>query len=242
MTTDEIKLIYAQVARWALPFFILLIIFGAFNCHRQNSDNLDLNAKLNASLQRTQQLENKTGDLVAQNQVLFTMRQSDLKTFTDSVFNLREKDDRLTKAVLAYTKIVQEAKFGNKSASFDDRPTINEKGDTVFLPQPTDPNLVRVPRPFTYSDSTIVFAGKVRKNDVLIDSLQIPNTLSLRTIETKKGLFGRQTTVQAINSNPAFKNTGLAQIQVKHKPTAWSRWIKPSLFAAAGIFVGSQIK
>jgi hypothetical protein len=244
MTLNEYKVIYAQVSRWALPFLLLLLVFLAFRCNRQGKDNGDINGQLRASLQRTEQLENRNGDLVAQNTVLFTRSQNDFKALTDTVFNLKDKAAKLTKAVLSYSQIVQEANFKGKTATFDDKPTVNEKGDTVYITQPADPDLVRVPRPFSYSDSTIAFAGKVRKSDVLIDSVKIPNVLSLRVITQKTGFLnmGRRTVVQAINSNPAFKNTGIVTMEVKPKASAWSRWIKPALFAGAGIYVGTKLK
>lgn len=242
MELNEFKIIYAQVARWALPFLLLLLLFLAFNCTRQNTENKQLSQSLQTNLERTKQLENQKGEMVAQNNVLFTGNQRDLRALTDTIFNLKDREERLIRSVLSYSKIVQEASFKNKAATFDDRPTVNEKGDTVFMPQPTDPDLIRVPRSFGYSDSTIFLSGKVRKADVLIDSVKIPNVLSIRTAEVKSGIFKRSTVVQAINSNPAFKNTGIATVEVKHKPTAWNRWVKPVLFAAAGVFIGSQIK
>lgn len=242
MTINDFKIIYAQISRWALPFLLLLLLFLVFTCGHQNNENADLQTRLNASLDRTKQLENQKGQLVAQNSVIFTSDQKQLKALTDSVFSLKDREGRLIKAVESYTQIIQSVNFKGKSAAFDDRPHVNEKGDTVFLEQPADPNLVRVPRPFSYSDSSISFAGKVRKTDVLIDSLKIPNVLSLRTVETKTGLFKRTTQVQAVNSNPAFVNSKIATIQVKHKPTAWNRWIKPALFAGAGVFIGKQLK
>lgn len=242
MTIEEIRTIYAQLSRWALPFLLALLLFLAFRCNRQDAEYGALSRQLDATLDRTKQLENQKGEMVAQNTVLFTSSQKQIKALTDTVFNLKDREGRMIRAVLDYSKIIQEANFRNKSAGFQDKPTVNAKGDTVYLSQPADPDLIRVPRPFRYSDSTIDLAGRVRKNDVLIDSLKIPNILSIRTAEVKTGIFKRSTVVQAVNSNPAFINSQIASVKVTHKPSAWNRWIKPVLFAGAGLYIGSTLK
>lgn len=243
MNLEDCKTIYAQIARWALPFLLLLLLFLAFRCNRQEAEGADLRGQLQASLERTRQVENKNGQLVSQNSIVFTRNERDLKALSDSVFNLKDREGKLIAAVSAYTRIIQAANFGHKSAQFDNRPVI-VKGDTVKIEQPADPDLVRVPRSFSYADSSLSFEGTVYKNSVDVDSLKIPNTLSLRTVEVKSGFLnlGKTTQVQAINSNPAFRNEKIAQIQIKKRATAWNRWIKPALFAGAGIYIGSQLK
>lgn len=245
MTPEKINLYYAQVTRWAFPVLIVILLVSLFTCNKRTAQNDGLEKLLNDSEKRTIQLENDRGQLVAQNEQILTMNKKSIEDLTDSIFNLNRKQEKLIADVLNYYRITQNANFRDKFAGFIKVPVKDPNDSTkiVYIEQPQDTNLIRVPQPFAYSDSTIRFAGEVRRTGVLIDSVHVPNTLHLRTLTQKTGFLnlGRKTVVQALNSNSAIVNSGIASVAVKNQPSAWNRWIKPILFGAAGSFITYKI-
>lgn len=243
MIFEDIKSIYAQVSRWAFPLLGVLVLACFLTCNRERDERIGLEDRLNASERRTIQIENDRGQLVAQNEQIVTIMGGHIKAVSDSVFALRRDRERLIAAVTNYTRITQAATFRDKTGTYIDT-FYKDTGRTVFIEQPQDTNLMRVPRPFTFSDSTIAFGGVVTRKGVRVDSLNVPNTLHIRMATEKTGFLklGRKNIVQAVNSNPAIQNTGIASIAVKPKAGWWNKWGKPVLVAGASVFIYSKTK
>lgn len=241
MTLQEINSFYAHASRWAFPLLIILLLTSLFTCTHERGQRTDLAKRLNDMEARTQQVENERGQLVAQSDKILNVTGEEIDNLTDTIFNLKQSQERLISQVLNYSRITQETRIKGKTAPFIDRPA---QPGTVVIPQPQDTNLIRVPRAFSYTDSTITFDGMVTRLGVTLDSLTIPNILHLRTVEQRTGFLnlGRVTTVQAINSNPAIKNKGIASMTIKARPNWWNSWGKPLAAAGAGIFIYSKIK
>lgn len=240
---DELKNIYAQVARWALPFAAIILIISVYTCNETQGHNADMAKELNDAKSRTIQIENEKGKLISQNETLLHFTNKELQTYTDTIFNLRSREARLIKSVTSYAEIVQQAKFKGKTAKYKD-PGTDQEGGAVVIDQPVDTNFIKVPRSFNYSDSTLAFDGVVRREGVTIDSLTIPNTLHIRTAIQKSGFLklGSKTVVQAFNTNPAFKNTGIVSAEVKNRGTWWQRWGKPAAAIIGTVIIYRQIK
>src|ERR1044072_4086438 len=247
---EKFKLYYAQASRWAFPFAIAALIVSLFTCNRNQRQAEDrvatLEAMLDAQEKKTVQIENEKGQLVAQNEQLKTNAQ-DLKALTEEVFRLKEQDERIIKAGTSYSRIPQEAVFRKIDASWDDHIVPSKDGnDTaiVYVPQPADTSLIRVPRTFAYQDTTITLAGTVFRSGVRIDSMRIPNQVHFRTVIQKTGFLnlGRKTVVQAFNTNPRIGNTGITSVAVDVRPNWWHRWGEPLASAAVTGFVVNRIR
>lgn len=242
---QELKTIYAQAARWALPFLALILIISVYTCNESRGHNADMAKEIEDARARTVQIENEKGKLISQNETLLHFTNKELQTYTDTIFNLRAREARLIKSVTSYAQIVQEAKFKGKTAKYKDpAPRTDQDPGAVVTSQPADTNFIRVPRGFIYSDSTLSFDGVVRRDGVTIDSLTIPNTLHIRTAIQKSGFLklGSKTVVQAFNTNPAFKNTGIVSAEVKNRGTWWQRWGKPAVAIIGTVIIYRQIK
>jgi cell division protein FtsB len=246
MNYENLKLFYAQASRWAFPLMVVIFLVSLLTCNRQPAENSDLSDRLAALEAKTVQLENKNGQLVAENKQL-TASKAELKGYTDTIFNLKRSQEKLIKEVTTFAKIVQAASFHGKTATFNDsQPNPSKDGDTakiVYIEQPRDPDLIRVPRSFSFADSTIQYAGTVLKDSVRMDSIKITNALYFRAAVQKTGFLrlGRTNIVQAFNTNPAIVNTGLTSAQVKIRPNFWNRVLKPVLFAVGAGYVGYKI-
>src|SRR5918993_3650887 len=200
---DKIKFFYTQLTRWVFPILLIVCVYSLFTCNGFRDKSEQLNATLATNEERTKQIENDRGQMVAMNKTLIAQSSNDLKSFTDTFFNLKREQSKLIAQVTGYTKLLQNISFLGKEAVYVDRPGTNTK-ETVYLPQPDDTSLIRVPRQFTIADSTIILSGTVKRSGVGIDSLIIPNTVHIRTVTEKTGFLklGRVETVQVINTNP----------------------------------------
>ena len=189
--------------------------------------------------QRSKVYENAAGQLVTENTALKAENSKVIADLTDSIFKLKIKDATMLKSKQSYTRINQEINVKDKTADYipDEK---EENKPIAAAPGIDTTNLMRVPQRFLYTDTSVTFAGTVKKSGVTMDSISIKNTTHLREVTKKKGFLnlGRETTVQAINSNPAVINTGISTIRVQARPNWWNRWGKP---VAAAVLAGIAV-
>lgn len=80
---------------------------------------------------------------------------------------------------------------------------------------------VKVPLPFSKNDTFFSIKGKVGLKNLVIDSLTIPNTLTITTGLTKGGFFKRDKyEVEVVSDNPHSQITKLKNTQFEPK-TPW---------------------
>jgi hypothetical protein len=249
MKAIDFKKVYAQASPWALPLLGVLFIISLWNgCHKAELVG-DLTGVVDSLQKKTVILTNEKGQAIAQNQQATVASGKQLQALTDSIFKLRKEDQRKTKTVEAYARIVQQYEAGGKFATFkEDFTDLVYEPDTpatARTPAPTraDSNTIRVPKPFMYWDSTITFTGRVTRTGVWLDSIHIDNTVHLRTVVQKKGFmgFGSVTSVQVLNSNPAITTTGVTSLVVSKAPKWWNRWGKLVAGAVLGGVAVHQI-
>lgn len=241
MKAIDFKKAYAQASPWALPLLGILLIVSMWNgCHKADLVG-DLTGVVDSLENRTITLTNEKGQAIAQNQQAQVASGKQLQALTDTIFKLRKEDQRKTKTVEQYARIVQQYEAGGKFAPFqpDDDFTDLVRADTPALiqaPARVDSNYIRVPKPFMYWDSTITFTGRVTRTGVWLDSIRIDNTVHLRTVVQKKGFMGlgSVTSVQVLNSNPAITTKGVTSLVISKAPKWWNRWGKPLAAAILG--------
>jgi hypothetical protein len=248
MKAINFKQVYAQVAPWALPFLIVLFLLSLFTCNRQRGALSDLRLDLDSVARQARQFENEKGQVITENKVLKAESGRQLKELTDTIFNLKRRDEKRVKTINSYARIIQEYNSGPKFAPF-----IEDAGDFTRLadkdstqtagPGPRDSNYIRVPKPFMYWDSLTTIRGRVTRVGVWLDSMSVQNTVHFRTLTEKTGFLnmGRKSTLQVLNTNPAITTIGATAIQVPNGPNWWHRWGKPAAFAILGGIVGHQI-
>jgi hypothetical protein len=237
---QKVKMIYAQLARWAFPVIGIILILSVQRCRHSEEQSSAFLKNFDSVALQAVHYQNLAGQTIAENNQLKVASTSDLKAFTDTLFNLRAENRRNSDQVLDYARIIQQARFTGKLAEYKKPDTT--AGKTAIV-QPPDTDLLRVPYAFGYTDSTISLAGQVLKKGVLIDSIKIENTVHLRTVEQKSGFLNlsRSAVVQVLNTNPAFKTMGVASVTVPYKPNWWQRWGKFAAGAALGVVAGSKL-
>lgn len=237
----QIKSIYARLSRWALPLLAVILFFSLRECRSNRQGVANLRLDLDSVARQAVQIENARGQLIAENNQLQATNGRQLEQLTDTIFDLKKKDQKRVKTVQEYARIIQQFNAGGKLAQFVTDPTDTSTKAAAAVPPPcTDSNYVRVPQPFIYMDSTIIFRGRVTRVGVWLDSIRIENTLHYRTVVNKTGFLGlgRSTTVQVLNTNPAIQSLGVTSIIVPHRVNWWHRWGKP---LAAAILAGAAV-
>jgi len=243
MKAINFKQVYAQAAPWALPFLVVLFLLSLFTCNRQRGAVADLRLDLDSVARQARQFENEKGQIIIENQVLKAESSRQLKELTDTIFNLKKRDENRVKTINSYARIIQEYNSGPKFAPFIEDAGDFTKLDTTHTAGPCDSNYIRVPKPFMYWDSTLQMRGRVTRVGVWVDSITVQNTVHFRTLTEKTGFLnlGRKSTIQVLNSNPAITTLGVTTIQAPTGPTWWHRWGKPAAFAILGGIVGHQL-
>lgn len=239
MKATNFTQVYARVSPWALPFLAVLFLLSLFTCNRNAGALADLRLDLDSVARQARQFENEKGQVITENQVLKAESSRQLKSLTDTIFNLKKQDEKRVKTINSYARIIQEYNSGPKFAPF-----IEDAGDfTTLAPKdstptagPRDSNYIRVPKPFMYWDSLTSIRGRVTRVGVWLDSIKVQNTVHFRTLEEKAGFLnmGRKSTIQVLNSNPAITTVGVTMIQVPSRPNWWQKWGK----LAAGAILG----
>jgi hypothetical protein len=242
MNTEKLKASYARASAWALPVLVVLLIFSLRECGKRADLAGDLKLNLDSVARLAKSFENKNGVLVSENKQLTVESGTQLEALTDSIFALRTREAKNIRTVADYARIIQEGKFRDKLGTWTDTLTVTDT-NYVNVELDADTNYLRIPKAFSYEDSTIAFSGSVTRAGVHMDSVGISNTVHFRTVVNRSGFLnlGKSTTVQAINTNPGITTTGLTSLTVRHKSTAWQRWIKPTLAAALAAVATYQI-
>lgn len=235
---SKAKKIYSLAARWALPILGGILIVSMIRFNNQKTVILKDKLSLDSVAAQMRSFKNSNGQLVAENYFLKARSSEEIRLLTDSIFKLSKKESKKIKEVDGYTRIDQEIKISPKAAEIKEA-------------QPAQPvaiidtsHMIRVPASFEYIDSAIMFSGTVTKTNVYLDSFSLRNTVHLREVKKKTGFLnlGRETTVQAINSNQNIITTGAVSIRVENRVSWWHRWGKPVVFAALAAVATAQLK
>ncbi len=181
---------------------------------------------------RAKTFENANGKLVTDNVALVAKNEGLLNDMSKTVFNLKDDQERLVKEVRYLTLIKQQVRYDSVFLRYDTT-------QRVPLIAAGRSDSIAVPVHFHRVDTSAGVFGKVTKQGVVLDSVWVNNNIWLRHGVRKHGFLnlGSEDFVQAMNTNPMVRTTGLGTVTYHQRPNAWNRWIKPTLTAgvAAGL-------
>lgn len=216
-----------------------LLVIGVQHCelNRQKHALTQKETVLFGELHTIDSLKNKLGQVVAVGALTRVEDQKALAALSQEVFALRKKDERRVKDYQALYRVKQNVELKEVYLPYDSTDTVVSvppgwvAADSVVVP----------PKSFRDSTATYEIAGRVLLQGVQLDKISIVDTLSLRQVEVKKGLFkAREIDVQVIHSNPLVKTEGVQGITVKPKPSFWQKAL-PKIALVVGFVVGTQL-
>lgn len=220
-----------------IVFLLVYSILATKSCNDNKQDATSNKALYDFEHNKTDSFKNAKGVQVAEVKAAETYRAEDIKQLSEAVFNLKQSNEKLIKQVSFFANVNQ-------------RVSVKDTSVITYVPQEIDPidtmvsinECVLPPKKFNTENRNYSIAGTVLLNGVKIDSIELNNTVSFRVAEKKDGFFSsKKTVVQVINSNPYFNTDSVQSIVLKPKQSAWNKWIKPVLFAAATLFVNNQL-
>ena len=188
--------------------------------------------KYNAAMAELTVIKNRDGQQVVEQRAA-QYDDKVLKAASAKAFNLKKRDEMKVKRVTAFVQVEQQVVVK------DTVPINSESNEVVVADGGRTDGWLAVPAEFSKRDSSYSIDLRVMKDYLVIDSMAVYNTISMRLAEKKEGFFTpRVSVVQAVNSNRFVSISGIQSMTIRHKQTQWSKWIKPALFAAAGYAVG----
>lgn len=212
----EFKITYIAIAALTLALVISIATCRSHAVKEQHTQ-----AVLDTTIAAFKVIKNKSGQQVAEQQPAQFTNDKPLKQASAAAFDLPKGEERKIKKVDNFVQVDQHLSVQNDSTPVD-------ISDSVFA--------------FRFDRPHYKVTGRVHRTMSYLDSFTVYNTISLRFADKKTGLFKRELVVQAVNSNPYIINTGIKSMTVEQKPTIWSQYIKPALFAAGGFAAGRALK
>lgn len=225
---------------WVITGFLTLIFWmQTCNLQKQIREGKDQITALEIEGQELKTTISKQGRTIyAQNAIITSSTQS-LNSLTDSIFDLKKKDAKNTETI-AYFKNITKTSITKIDVPYLDTLKLKEFEDSLIARYPginTD-SLIQVPVSASLSSPYFQIGATIQKQGLRVDFLSIPDTLQLRFVEHKGGLFKRGSIeAQYFHSNPLVQN--LSSNSVFYKPKKQS-FIKRFLIPVA-VGVGAGI-
>lgn len=214
---------------------VIAMVIAFERCNHYKKLAEDYEAMSDYSHQQVTTLSNINNALVTQQKVAQTNNAADIKKLSTELFALKKKDEKKVTSVQALITATQQVRIHDTLVLYSDSVTGNR--DSLVRAR----DVIIPPRPFSTKSQFYRIDGKVLLKGVQIDSATIYNDVSFRIGELHKNIFSSELTVQAINSNPQVKFTGMHSIVLKAKVSAWHRWILPGLTAVASSLITYKI-
>lgn len=200
---------------------LVVIIFFIRSCDKSHTDGLIQQMEMYSDSAKQFQLKLKNGELVniATNNALKIDNEQQLKA-------LAAKDDTVKKLL---------SQFKDIRTMIITKQVITINHDTIKLEKriPCDFVSVKFRQDTTYFNIT----GRIMPSKLIIDSLSIPDKQNIVIGNKRKGLLGRELTVDISHSNPLVSVNKIAGYVVEEKKWYQNKW----LLMGGGFIAGSCI-
>mgnify|MGYP003402774457 CR=1 FL=1 len=201
-------------------------------------------SELTIQNQKLDSLKNKMNQTIYKQESIIVENTEALNRLTDTIFNLKKKDSK-NRETIAYYKGITKVRIDSVDVPYLDTLAMRQFEDTVLkrcssiLTYMRD-STITVPRNASIANDTLFAKISVLKSGLRIDSLSMVDTLNLRFLDYKGGLFrAPKVELQYFHSNPIFKTEKATS--VFYKPKKKSNLIPKALLIAAGIFIGTKL-
>jgi len=203
-------------ARTFLILLVITVIILLLNqtCHNRSKNRLV--GDITAYKDTAYTYKTKHNKLVAYNHVLEVENTKQIKL-------INQKDEE-------YAELLKKYKDINASVVIHTVTVI--ENDTVFLDKEIPCDFE--PFPIVKNDQFYLFKATLSKDNLVIDSLAIPNTQKLVVGEKKIGWFRKERRAEIINSNPLIHTESIGGYVVSKK----KKWFETDAFKVSASFVG----
>jgi hypothetical protein len=201
-----------------IAFLVFMVVFITWRGNVRENNMVD---QIVTSSDIAKEYSLKSGAIVASNTALVASTQTQMESFAKSL------NDTIYKIVKKF-KSVQNITYAT-SNFYTSKDTIR----TVNIPCDFKPFKVR------RSDSTYNFTGTIAKDYFSVDSLYVPNKVSIVSGRKKTGFMKHDYTVDINNSNPLIRTSNISAYQYAPQKKWYERtWVH--MLAGAAIYSGVQ--
>lgn len=248
---------YKNIALIVLSVLTLALSFTTCSTINSLSKKEKDNLNLRLALQQTDSIKNKYGETINVQEVQATNDKNYIKELTDSIFNLKHKQDKQIKAVIAYYQSRTNIRIDSFETAWVDTAKMKHFADSVeqkcadvikYYRDSTAP----VGRVFTGSNEYLTVTSFLKSpTNLTISKIEMIDTLDIRVSELKGGLFKRNQKgklkfllkksyrIEVKHSNKYFLNTG--NTSIIYVPKNNYPLLKGVLIGAAGAFTAIKV-
>ena len=228
---------------------IIILLWRGCSISKQFGNQQSTIDSLQLANQRLDSLTNKQGQTIYTQQSIIADNKEALSKLTDTIFDLKRKDEKNI-STLAYFKTHTKTVISNVEVPYVDSVANLKWKDSVFARCADVIALydsLTIPVPANALSATPYFRINmtVKKEGVVINDLTIPDTMQLRFVEHKHGLFKPKTVeVQFFHSNPLiYTEQANSAFYTPKKKSFFKRAIIPALIGlGVGLIVTSSAR
>jgi len=190
-------------------FLIIMLLTLLFGWHKIKKENEYLLSQVELKEQVFTKFKNEKGETIA--------------TQEQRILEMTKENMKLIQTVNDFKKIKGQVKIETVTEIKEVKVPYEVRVET-FLDK--DSNLfVKVPLPFTKTDSFYTIKGKVEHDGVVFDKISIPNALTITTGQVDGGFFKKDKYIVEVKSdNPHTDITKLKNTEFKPKTKFYKKW------------------
>lgn len=248
MTSITPDLKRARKATIAIIILLISTLLLLLNTCRMNRKLLVEEGKVDSLSLANQTLDtiiSRNKKVIISQDVIITSNKHSLSALTDTIFDLKRKDQKNT-STIAYYKEVTKTKLPPTYIPYKDTIAFKQFKDSLSeesqaIVKYMQDSTITVPRTSILTSPNYSIAATVNRDYLSIDAISIPDTLQLRFVESKGNLFKKSSvTVQFFHSNPYITTTSAnSAVYIPKRKSFAQRVLLP---IAVGVGAGLLIK
>ena len=239
---------------WVQWIVIALLIAGFFQFRSCQNHKLQVaQSAIDSMTLANQKLDstvNKMGQKIYTQIVTLSEDQKSIRQLTDSIFNLKRKDERIIRRIVAYYSERTKVRIDSVGVPYSDTIALRKFKDSADFYKYALDSMIPVPRRFQFVTTYLSFDGTVGKDQFELNHLELPDTQYIRIVENRGGFLRKvngklkfhvktQIQVQTLHTNPYLKVLG--ENSVLYTPRAKPRILEKVVLLGVGVFLGLHL-
>lgn len=224
-----------KIINWVVLIILILLFFReSYNQQKLDKANDEISLYALANQRLTDSLKNKNDEIIHLQEAIVFESKKIISKYSDSIFNLKKRDEKKHKETIAYYQNYINVKLRDTLYIRIDSITNYIGKDTLEYLS----NSIRVPTKFKMDSNYFSIKGEIEKNNIRIDAINIPDTISGRFVVKKNGLFKANTIeYQVFNKNPYINISNSKSAIYKEKKRLHNFIIPLTLGIILGIII-----
>lgn len=245
------------IIQTALIVGLVILVLSMRGCYKgQLTEKQSVVDSLSLANQTLQKTVNQRGQTITQQDVIITDHQAEIEDLTKSIFDLKKKQERQIKNVIAYYKGITATKLDSIPVPFVDTAVMKQWSDSVQKACSDviayyEANTITVPRNAKVETKDYAADFTVTQREVNINSLVVLDSQYLRFVTLKGGFMKRDqegkrhlflkrsVQVQVLHTSPYVLVTGGNSAIYKPKPK--KNLVGKAILLGIGVFLGTKL-